>query len=239
MRMPDRQGAARRGFTLIEILLAVVLSAVVAAAVFGTIAVGRDAARRGETAGELDRIARQALDRIAADVRLACKPSAAYDTGFVGTRSGEDPEGRDTLDLVTAAVLPDPSRLGPFDGPDTSRPRVIDLARVIYAIDDDERTPERGLVRSVQYVLPVTTVDVDRDLERQEIAPEVVGLRFRYLLGASWSDTWDSRLTGELPQMVAIDVTVRLERFGEVFERTLRTAVRCVLAPPLSQLESP
>jgi prepilin-type N-terminal cleavage/methylation domain-containing protein len=229
----------RRGFTLIEVLLAVVLSGVIAAAVFGTLAAGRDASRRGEILGELDRIARQALDRIVADVRFACKPSDLYDTGFVGTHAGEEPEARDTLDFVTAAVVPDPARFGPVDAPDADRPRVIDLARVVYAIDVDGSTPESGLVRSVQFILPVVTVQTDRDFDRLEIAPEVVGLRFRYLGGASWSDTWDSRQSALLPQMVEIGVTVRLTRYEQTFERTLRTAVRCAYAPPLSQMDSP
>jgi prepilin-type N-terminal cleavage/methylation domain-containing protein len=234
-------GAGRRreaAFTLIEVLLAVVLSAVMAAAVFGTLAAGRDASRRGEVTGEIDQIARQAVERIAEDLRYAVRPSETYDTGFIGLNDGDDLNSRDTLDFITAGTPLIPRRLGPVDGPDEDRPRRIDLARVLYAIDEDPTTPEQGLVRSEQTLLTATTVQQDRDLDRVELAPEAVSLGFRYLLGASWFDTWDSRQSNTLPQAVEITVTFRIERYGETHERTVRTVVRCAAAPPATQLDS-
>jgi hypothetical protein len=214
------------------------LSAVIAAAVFGTLAAGRNASRRGEVDAELDQVARAALERIVGDVRLAIKPSEAYDTGFVGEHEGEDAEARDRLDFITGSGLPDPFRMGPVDVDDAERPRRIDLARVLYFIDDDETTLERGLVRAEQAVLSAVAVQEDEDLDRVELAAEVVALRLRYSLGSTWYDTWDSRQSDTLPQAVEVTLTVRLERNEEVHERTVKTIVRCFTSPPATQLDS-
>jgi prepilin-type N-terminal cleavage/methylation domain-containing protein len=226
------------GFTLIEILLAVVISAVIATAIFGTLAAGRDVSRRGALQAELDQIARQSLERLAADLRLAVLPSEIYDSGFTGEQDGEDADARDRLDFVTASGLPDPYRMGPVETEDADRPRRIDLARVLYFIDDDETTPERGLVRAEQIYLNTPTVQQDEDLERIEIAPEAVALRLRYCLGETWFDTWDSRQANALPQAVEVTLTVRVERNDAIHERKLMTIVRCLLAPPATQLDA-
>jgi prepilin-type N-terminal cleavage/methylation domain-containing protein len=235
-RTPPRGGTA--GFTLIEVLLAIILSAVMAAAVFGTLAAGRDAARRGEILGELDQVARQATELVAADIRLAVKPSETYDTGFVGTLSGDDTAARDTLDFITSNSLPDPAAMGAVEAEDAERPRRIDLARILWSIDEDPTTPERGLVRAEQTLLTTTSVQQNEDVDKVEVAPEAVSLRFRYLLGSSWSTSWDSRQINALPQAVEITVTVRIERYGETHERTVKTVVRCLFAPPTTQMST-
>lgn len=235
---PGHPGGGTHGFTLVEVLLAAVLTAVLAAAVFGTLAAGRDASRRGEVSGEIDQIARQALERISADLLLARRPSRNFDTGFVGTGGGTEADASDAIDFVTASPLPDPARLGPVDVSDAARPRRIDLARVLYAIDEDPETPERGLVRREQRLLTAATTDQEDSLDTLEIAPEIVGLRFRYLLGAEWVTAWDSRQSESIPQAVEAAVTARFERYQEVHERTLRTIVRCALAPPIGMEET-
>ena len=232
-------GARRvEGFTLVEVILAVVISAVIAAAIFGTLAAGRDASRRGEIDAELDQVARAALERIVTDLRFAVKPSETFDSGFIGAHEGDDTEARDRLDFITGAGLPDPYRMGSVDADDAERPRRADLSRVLYFIDDDETTLERGLVRAEQLVLTSATVQEDEDLDRIELATEAAALRFRYCLGTTWYDTWDSRQADALPQAVEVTLTVRIERNDEVHERTVKTLVRCFTSPPATQLDT-
>lgn len=255
-----------RGFTLLEVLLAAALAAVMAAAVFGTFAAGRDASRKGELSGEADQIVRQALDRIAADLRLARRPTAAYDTGFLGKDGGGQApaEARDTLDFLTASPLRMPNERPRAEGPAATRtlapvagatpprpttpaapgatapasgaaPAGIDLARVRYEIDDDPNTPEQGLVRREQRFLTSESTDDNALLETLEIAPEIVGLNFRYYQDAALADVWDSRQSDSLPPAVEVTLALRLERYGEVHERTVKTIVRCVLVPPIGR----
>jgi prepilin-type N-terminal cleavage/methylation domain-containing protein len=239
---PQTPNHKPHGFTLVELLLAVALTALIATAVFGTLAAGRDASRRTEVVGELDQIARQALDRIAADFQLVRRPLEAFDTGFVGLDGGEDdPAGaRDTADVVTASPLPVPGSPGgpPADlaaaAAGTPATAGADLARVLWAIDEDDATPERGLVRREQRLLTAVTTDLDASLDAVEIAPEAVGLRLRYLGDAGWVDAWDSRQLDALPHAVEIGLTVRLDRHGEIHERSVRTVVRCVFVPILA-----
>ena len=238
-----------RGFTLIEVMLAAVIGAVLAAAVFGTLAAGRDASRRTEVTGEIDQIARQSLDRIVGDFRLARQPLKAYDSGFVAVDGGEGVDARDEVDFVTASPLPPPdaipastSATGVVAAPASAPARAaardeiprgprIDLARVRYFIDVDESTPERGLVRAESRLLSAAAEDADRDAERTELAPEVVALDLQYFGDAGKVKEWDSRQSDALPQAVDVALTVRLERYGEVHERTVRTIVRCLLVP--------
>ena len=52
-----------------------------------------------------------------------------------------------------------------------------------------------------------TTEDTPGVLEHDEV-PEVEWLEFRYYDGSSWVDSWDSRITGNLP--VAVEICFEL-----------------------------
>jgi prepilin-type N-terminal cleavage/methylation domain-containing protein len=210
----------RRGFTLIEVILAASLGAVLALATAQVLWVTRRAGtsvrRRAETRGlglALER-------RLRADLLALVPPGGLHASGLVGEsaeRAGsgerllagpyldlglgeEEPpvEGRDRLTL--AVFAPPPAfghQLAPGEGA---------LLQVVYSVDDDAGTAERGLVRDVTRVrdpLPGSEAPPP-DL----LAEEVVGLDVRYFDGQTWQETWDSGASDTLPQLVRVRLAV-------------------------------
>ena len=71
------------------------------------------------------------------------------------------------------------------------------LWQVIYKIDDDPETIERGLVRPVARVREPATGSDPEPVE--ELAQEVVALNLNFFDGSEWTDTWDSSGSDMLP----------------------------------------
>jgi prepilin-type N-terminal cleavage/methylation domain-containing protein len=73
-RPTARRRRAQEGFTLVELLMAIVLSSIFAAALYGFFFAGVDAARTHESQARAQATGREALDRMARDMRQAISP---------------------------------------------------------------------------------------------------------------------------------------------------------------------
>lgn len=225
-RRPSR--ARRSGFTLIEILVATSMIGVIAVAIAETIRVARDADRRIQSRSERRAHERAALDRIARDIRGTIGPGGTYAVGIVGTqnlRSGAevlslpDEESRaeqaatqtqgprppfDERDQITISVIPGARRFGSPWPAGTGA-----IQSIVYAVDDDPSTPERGLVRRPVTVTDPVTGSLPEPVEI--VGPNVVGLALRYFDGTTWQLTWDSGASTTMPQAIEVSLAVRDE----------------------------
>jgi prepilin-type N-terminal cleavage/methylation domain-containing protein len=115
---------SRRGFTLLETLVALALTAIVLGALAGT--VRRAAVARAQAMAAADRvgIARTVLLRLAAEVEAARAPAAAWDAFAVEMPARERPWSR--LRLSTAAP--------------------VGLHALVYGVEADRRRPEVGIL---------------------------------------------------------------------------------------------
>jgi prepilin-type N-terminal cleavage/methylation domain-containing protein len=230
-----------RGFTLVEVLMALSLSAIVAVAVAHVVGVMHDAQKRVRNRGDRRALLGAIERRVVADLRGLVPPGGIYASGLVGeneqgamggealldpatvrdaisqTNPGEDAPPLEERDQLTLAVLP--ARL-PFgeelaDGEGS-------LLSVVYRIDDDPTTEERGLVRDVQRVRDLPPgVDL---APPEQIAKEVVAMDLAFFdaVNRTWSDVWDSGASDTLP--TAVEVKLVIAYADEVFVYTILVA---------------
>jgi type II secretion system protein J len=180
----------RNAFTLLELLLAVSLTAVVMAAAGGLMSAGF-AARRvvADTAGQSRTLA-LALDHIGRSLQSALPPHGLLAGEFVG----EDAEEHEN------DVLRFHASIDPF-GTEWS-----DIVQVEYRLDADSEGT-LCLVRTCwRNLLATRTTEGETQVLCRGVAEFEVG----YFDGADWYDAWDSTQRGNtLP--IAVSLLLRLE----------------------------
>jgi len=211
----------RRGFTLLELTIAMTFVALVATGIAVSISTCLKVWQRSLAAAELNQEARAVMQMLSRDIRgahVGLRRDAGY---FWGTPAGSSGSSIDTLELCTessapsrAALLPDEVR-GEWD--QAARPPLSDYVGVRYeerAADGDEPA---GLYR-MAYVVPGADPDLPDELGLEPTSTElvsrsVVGLRFEYLDGEEWTGSWETNPEDtRLPRAVAIELTLRDER---------------------------
>lgn len=211
---------SRRGFTLLEVMLAAALGAVLALAtaqvLFVTHRASTSMQRRADTRGlglGLER-------RLRADLLALVPTGGLYASGLIGESAeragggeellqgqyidlglGEEEPPSDGRDRLTLAVYQPPLAFGRL-------PQLGEgaLWQVVYYVDDDPATPETGLMREVTRVRdPLPGSDPPWP---DALASEVVGMDVRYFDGTSWQETWDSSASDTIPQLVRVRLAV-------------------------------
>jgi type II secretory pathway pseudopilin PulG len=220
--------SATRSFTLIEVLLATVLSAMVGLAVASLLSTQFSARERIRQRADERALLGSIERRVRADIEGLVPPGGLYAAGVVGENSvaaggGEallseelatlarttttpsgDPIPTGERDQLTLSVWPAAGAFG-VDAPSGEGA----LLSVVYRIDDDPETEERGLVRVVQRVRDLTSGTDPAPPE--QLAPEVVGLQVSFFDGEAWQETWDSGGSDTLPTSIALELAVARE----------------------------
>ncbi|HXF93691.1 MAG TPA: type II secretion system protein GspJ [Nitrospiraceae bacterium] len=188
----------QRGFTLLEVLLAVAALATVAALVFASLASTvrlvdsvRDAAGR-------EHVIRSTL-RLMADELMSAQlhPSSPW----IGQNGQQNGRPADVVAFLSSSQIRAREEAAESE-----------LARVLYT---REGTRLIRLARRNLYGL------TDEWLERTDLADHVVGFDVRYFdpLSRTWVDEWDGRTRRSQPQAVAIELTFQ---FAEEDVRIIR-----------------
>jgi len=210
---------SRRGFTLLELLVAMTIFSIVVAAAYALFHASRAVQSRAEARAEIFQTARAALRALEDDLRGAVLSPSAFDTGLVGTNRGSEDEPQDKIEVL--AVNQHTANV------DEKNPR-IDLSKVTYWIADGTSGKARGLVRERQHALNSQTVYTGREESVEEVAPDVVGLNLRFYDGR-WEDAWDSTQKYKLPKAIEVAVLVRgVWRDEEFTERFTTRVYLCV-----------
>lgn len=222
----------RAGFTLLEVLLASTLAAVVGLAVAQLVQVAHRAERAVRTRAEARAVRAVIARRLEADLRAVVPAGGLHASGIIG-QSFAGGAGAGAEELLAPDVAGRPIVFGPAGdvaaagAADVLQGRdVITLAvfgppptwgdvepvghggfwQVLWEIDDDPLTLERGLVRRVQRLrdpLPGSEPE-----PAEVIAEEAVGLEVRFWDGTAWTDVWDSGASDTLPLAVEVRVAV-------------------------------
>lgn len=217
----------RAGFTLIEVLIATSMLAVIGLAIAETLRAARDTDRRFQARTERRAQDHAIVARLSRDLRALMPPGGTYAAGLVGEQVDRQ-GGRELLskaseesaadsgaasiaasaapyaarDRITISVIPGARRFGTSWAAGTGA-----IQSVIWEIDDDATTVERGLVRRATAVRdPVTGAAVE---PVEVVCAEACGLAFRYFDGTDWQETWDSSAQNLIPQAVEVSVAVR------------------------------
>ncbi|HUG35488.1 MAG TPA: prepilin-type N-terminal cleavage/methylation domain-containing protein [Candidatus Limnocylindrales bacterium] len=188
---------SERGFTLVELILALSIVGALLAVIFGGLRVGLASWRQGEDRAEAQQHTRslvQVLGRTFAGIypyRAVVTEGGRPNLLFKGEE--------DRLVFVTAAPLLPP-------------PIPAAFTAVTLSVEDDDGG--RALVVR-QKVLPN---DDPFELVKPAFAdPTVASMRLRYLReGAGWESAWDASGDGVLPRAIEISITTRVgERLVE------------------------
>jgi type II secretory pathway pseudopilin PulG len=220
----------RRGLTLVELIVVLVLLVFFGLAVGGLARTINDARQRVTEIGETTQIGRLTLQRIANDLASIVPLPVALDTttAALPPTEGASPTGTATFtfyhedtpdarfsldeDILRFTTASNDPRRG--DVPQT------DLVEVAYFVDTDPQTPEQGLVRAVG-TLPRLLPDEPQPEQtpREILSERVVSLNFRFYDADAneWLDTWDR--TDMLPALVEITVGVTPFPCDEFFAR--------------------
>ena len=240
-----RPSPLRRAFTLLEVLLAASLTVVIGLAVAGILQVQYTARERVRARGEQRAVLAAVERRLAADLRAIVPPGGVHAAGVLAESATRDASSEALLDPVLdaaadsyrAAAATAAEAAPPVDERDrltlavnTAPPEFGDstplgegaLVSVVYEVDDDPETEERGLVRRATRLRePVPGAEAEPP---EQLAEWVVGLDLRFWDGAAWQETWDSGASDTLP--LAIEARLACAVQGELF------TFRVVVAPP-------
>jgi prepilin-type N-terminal cleavage/methylation domain-containing protein len=232
--LSSRRVRGQRGFTLLELVIAMVFVALLASGISLSLATCLNVWRRSLATADLNQEARAVMETLCRDLRgtyLGLARGAGY---FVGTPP--DPAGPAvaTLELCTESTSAERLSLLPEevlnDRNQESAPPVTDYVGVRYELREETEESPAGLYRTT-VVAPVA----DRGLIDQEglsevnsemISRRVIALNLRYLDGQQWVTTWDTMLVQRrrAPGAVSIRLVLRDERHRDHVFQTIVAA---------------
>ncbi len=178
----------QKGFTLVEVLLAVALLATIAALVFASLLTTTRAIESARTAAAREQIARGILRVMADEFAVAVGRATAPWMGLNGEVAGRP---ADTIAFLTIA----PSGTG-------ATPKDTEFVRIVYAREGDR------LLRLVRRNLYGVT---DESIEQVALVENVRSFNLRYYdaLGRVWLDEWDGRSRGTHPRALLIELVLQ------------------------------
>lgn len=167
-RLQSRKAA---GFTLIELVISSALAAMILVAAYMCLNACLASQRLIEPRSEVTQSARTALALMTADLRAACPLSKDFD--FLGMARPLEEVEADNLDFATHNYFP-------------RRPGEGDFCEVSYFLEKDNE----GRFNLWRRRNPTIALDPLVGGMREEIARNLLGLRFEYFDGFDWYDDW-------------------------------------------------
>lgn len=197
----NRRHRSMPGFTLLEVILATLVTAIISAALFGSMSVAfkaRDSAtdqlaQKADTRAAIEAIRRD-LMAIPQPTGLTAGPMVGIDS-FIGSGADADYLAYSTAGGKRAL---DEDELG------------TGLEQVVLFLTEDPNDPALNLLvrSSTRNALATTTPEPTQ----QVLARRVVSMSLRYYDGSSWLDEWDSAdLDNDLPLAVELALVLRPE----------------------------
>jgi len=205
------------GFTLIEVLVATVVAAVVLAALHSSYVAASVAVSRCESRLQAGREMRNALERIAEELRCSVwKAPASQEAGQTGVvvsdRAGFLGGGQE----VEFLLLPPAGRPGRF---------LPGLARVRYRFSAAD-----GCLRRAEGSVLASDGGENADEAWSVVARGLEEVEFAFFNGSEWRGTWDSNLSAGAPRAVRVALARRVQD-GLLMRSSVAAATGVTLSP--------
>ncbi|MHC5020148.1 MAG: prepilin-type N-terminal cleavage/methylation domain-containing protein [Planctomycetota bacterium] len=214
-----------RGFTLLELVMAVSLSAIMGVGLVVAFNGGRRAEARATRESEARQVGRIALDWIVRDLE-SCWTTESELSHISGTDDEFNGLASDRITFATTAHLP-PWRelsedaynaelegMGSGFGAAAVPAPEADYVHVEYNIGLGQAEGEfGGLVRRVKTIPFTGSEEAEEGWIDQPIAREVVALNIQYYDGSEWADEWESserEATEAYPKAFRVTLTVQV-----------------------------
>ena len=187
----QKQRLGMRGFTLIEILVAISMLAIVMFSIYGVFGAVSATKQRLEGDSADYHLARVVYDRLGREVLGAFFRPNDSTTLF---RAGTNSQGELYLELTTTATTP-------ISGTGSG------VARVNYLLAEDDKTSGGHVLMRSEWQRQRLSAAEDKEA-MMRLAPGIARLAWRFYGGGIWRETWDSTAQG-LPELV--EVSMQLE----------------------------
>lgn len=195
-----------RGFTLVEILIAVSLVSVIFSFIFGVLTSNLEASRNAESRMEIAHTGRFFIGRITGDLIAASLMPNSGIGSFTGKDVHRDGKSKDEL-FFTAFTRSYLTLLPP-----------VDQSEIGYYFEHQED----GAGRLMRRESDVIDLQVETGGGSFRISDRVEEMTIRYLGSEGWVDSWDSAATGTLPKAVSVEITITDENGSHFFSNIVR-----------------
>ena len=208
LRLVSDTGAPRRrnyfadGFTLIEVLISAALMTIILVCAYLCLSACIQGRNLVEPRADIFQNARVAMGLLTADLRDACPLSS--DSAFLGMKRMIGEVEADNLDFATHNYTPRRAREG-------------DFCEVSYYVEPDPQSGRYSLWRRRN---PTIAPDPLAGGSREEIAENVLGVRFEFTDGVDWYDNW-GEVEGKAKAENSQKVQYNLEGLPEAVRITL------------------
>ena len=218
-------GTKSNAFTLIEVVISSALMALILVSAYLCLSAGMKGQKLIEPRADIFQTARVTLALLSADLRATCPLPG--DSEFLGMKRMIGEVEADNLDFATHNYTPRHAHEG-------------DFCETSYYVEQNPQSGRFSLWRRRNPMLAPNPLDGG---SKEEIAPDVLGVRFEYFDGVDWFDDWGEvkgRATAEnsqrqqsnlegLPEAVRITLMMDSNPKSKV---NLQTGER-VIEPPL------
>ncbi|QNN25218.1 prepilin-type N-terminal cleavage/methylation domain-containing protein [Planctomycetales bacterium ZRK34] len=204
------------GFTLLEVLVALVILSTVMLSLAAALSAGMRAQRAADRAVDRARPDTMLANVIRGDVEAIVPPTGLLAASLLGEQATTTGELGPTLTFVTEIGLREIN----YEGLDINtrgglsvdrageaqRPVRSDLVEIEYALELEDTGSNFKLVRNVRRNLLTETIEDDH-IQQQTLLEGVCDFMLRYYDGTSWLQAWDSGSEdNQLPQAIEFDI---------------------------------
>jgi prepilin-type N-terminal cleavage/methylation domain-containing protein len=204
------------GFTLVELMLAVLILAIIMSIIYGVVVSTVQAQQRVEEISQVSEIGPAILGQIREDLEGAFLPKPGLDS-FVGIDRKGSTGDRDRLDFVTARMAYGSER-------DGDEPVFHSVNETGYQLLESKDDPNLAvLYRREDFFLDNEPLKGGR---LTEIYDRVRHLSFEFWNGEKWMPDWSSkREKDKLPQAVKVELRILVTERDQPVEQTFTTTV--------------
>jgi general secretion pathway protein J len=203
------------GFTLVELMLAILILAIMMSIVYGVVVSTVTAARRVEEITAASELGPAILTQIRSDLESAFLPKDGE--FFVGVKRPGAGSDRDRVDFISGTLAYGSEN-------DVEEPRFHSINEVGYQVLTSPKDPGMGvLYRREDYFIDNEPLKGGHLIEMYD---RVKSFSLRYYDGKDWRTDWSSKAQKGLPKAVEIELKIFVSWNGEPYhEQAFKTTV--------------